>query len=97
MERIREYAEQLGLSEVTIQQRMAEFARHADLAEEFEAWIRQGQGIFPNGIKVEGYTAKKINELAPFMNGVGVYNFLINLRENPKIALGYIEEGFPVG
>lgn len=50
----------------------------------------------PAGVSVEGYTAKKISELAPFMNAVGIYNFLVLLREQPEKAKVYITEGFPV-
>jgi len=33
--------------------------------------------------------------LAPFMDGVGIYNFLITLRERPENAKRIIAEGFP--
>ncbi len=65
-------------------------------AEEFALWIKQGEGDFPDGIRVEGYSAHQIKELAPFMNGCGVYSFMVNLREDPKTAHGYIAKGFPV-
>lgn len=96
MERIRSYLEKLDLGGKMVERYLAEFARHKDLAEEFEAWIEQGEGEFPDGIRVEGYSAKQIKELAPFMNGCGVYDFLVSLREKPETALSYIAEGFPI-
>lgn len=96
MEQIRAYLETEGLSEGAIRRRMAEFERQADIAAEFIEWIEGGASEYIEGIAVEGYTAKQIKELAPFMNGIGVYNFLITLRENPEIAKKYIVEGFPI-
>lgn len=95
MEQIRIYLETEGLSESAIQRRMAEFERQADIAAEFVKWIESGADGYIEGITVEGYSAKQIKELAPFMNGIGVYNFLITLRESPEIAKKYIVEGFP--
>ncbi len=95
MKQIRTYLEAEGLSESAIRRRMAEFKRQADIAAEFVEWIESGASEYIEGIAVEGYNAKQIKELAPFMNGVGVYNFLITLRENPEIAKKYIAEGFP--
>lgn len=97
MDKIREYLEAEGLLEKTVQRRLAEFARNTDIAAEFEDWVQRGAGEYVDGIAVEGYTAKQIKELAPFMNGVGVYNFLVTLREDPEMAKQYIAEGFPVG
>ncbi|MDR2344126.1 MAG: hypothetical protein LBD86_06320 [Spirochaetaceae bacterium] len=44
---------------------------------------------------VEGYTAEMIARLAPFMDGVGVYNFLVTLRERPDNGKRIIVAGFP--
>ena len=70
------------------------FERHADIKIELEKWI--DSKIFPqNGaVVVEGCTAEMIYELAPFMDGVGVYNFLITLRERPEKGKRIIAEGF---
>ena len=96
MDRIKEYLETTGLPEGVARRRLAEFERNPDIAEEFAEWIQEGVDTYRDGIAVEGYTAKQIKELAPFMNGVGVYNFLVDLRERPDIAKGYIAEGFPI-
>ena len=96
MEQIRSYLEDSGLSEGAICRRLVEFERNADIAAEFEEWIQNGVSEFFDGIAIEGYTARQIKELAPFMDGVGVYNFLVTLRENPDKAKKYLAEGFPI-
>ncbi|MDR2546410.1 MAG: hypothetical protein LBC96_02730 [Lachnospiraceae bacterium] len=45
-------------------------------------------------VTIEGYTAAAISALAPFMDGVGVYNFMVTLRERPDNAKRIIAEGF---
>jgi len=70
------------------------FSRHNDIYAELEKWIEQR--VYPqnNPLSVEGYTAEAIAKLAPFMDGVGVYNFLITLRERPENGKRIIAEGF---
>ena len=69
--------------------------RHDDIRIELEQWIEKQ--VFPqdNPLTVEGYTAEMIARLAPFMDGVGVYNFLVTLRERPDNGKRIIAEGFP--
>ena len=73
----------------------ASFERHDDIRAELEKWIEQRQYPQDNPIAVEGYTAEAISKLATFMDGVGVYNFLITLRERPDNGKRIIAEGFP--
>ena len=54
-------------------------------------------GSFPEKeIEIEGYTASEIYEIAPFMNFVGVYNFLVDLKDTPEKAKNLIASGFQV-
>jgi hypothetical protein len=71
------------------------FAGHDDIRNELETWIEQQSYPRENPITVEGYTAEEISKLAPFMDGVGIYNFLVTLRERPDNAKRIIAEGFP--
>ena len=70
------------------------FEKHADIRAELEKWIDTKEFPTENKITVEGYTAKMIYDLAPFMDGVGVYNFLVTLRERPENGKRIIKEGF---
>ncbi len=73
----------------------APFEKHDDIRTELEEWIEQQVYPKENQIIVESYTAEAISKLAPFMDGVGVYNFLITLREHPENGKRIITEGFP--
>ena len=70
------------------------FEKHDDICAELEKWIEQQEYTQNNPLSVEGYTAENISKLAPFMDGVGVYNFLVTLRERPNNGKRIISEGF---
>jgi hypothetical protein len=71
------------------------FEKHDDIRAELERWIEKQKYPKDNSLTVEGYTAEMISKLAPFMDGVGVYNFMVTLRERPDNAKRIIAEGFP--
>ena len=68
---------------------------HDDIRAELERWIEKREYPQNNPLTIEGYTAEAISKLAPFMDGVGVYNFMVSLRERPDNAKRIIAEGFP--
>lgn len=70
------------------------FEKHDDIRAELERWIEQKEYAQDNYLTIEGYTALAISKLAPFMDGVGVYNFMVTLRERPENAKRIIAEGF---
>ena len=69
--------------------------KHDDIRAELEQWIEKQEYPQDNPLTIEGYTAEAISRLAPFMDGVGVYNFMVTLRERPDNAKRIIAEGFP--
>lgn len=69
--------------------------KHKDICIELEKWIDDRTYPQDSPLMIEGYTAAAISELAPFMDGVGVYNFMVTLRERPDNARRIISEGFP--
>jgi hypothetical protein len=71
------------------------FEKHDDIRAELEKWIERQGYKQDNPLAIESYTAEMISKLAPFMDGVGVYNFMITLRERPDNAKRIIAEGFP--
>ena len=71
------------------------FEKHSDICAELEKWLEQRKFSQDNPLTIEGYTAEAISKLAPFMDGVGVYNFMVTLRERPDNAKRIIAEGFP--
>ena len=68
--------------------------KHEDIRKEFELWIKNKAYNADNPLVVGGYTAQDIYGLAPFMDGLGVFNFMVTLREDPAKAKEYIDEGF---
>ena len=73
----------------------APLEKHDDIRAELEKWIDKREYPQNNPLTIEGYTAEMISRLASFMDGVGVYNFMVTLRERPDNARRIIAEGFP--
>ena len=46
-------------------------------------------------LEIEGYTAKNIKQKFPFFKGIGVFNILVDLRDNKEKTLELIAKGFP--
>ncbi|MBQ6154905.1 hypothetical protein IJI99_03475 [bacterium] len=68
--------------------------RYDDIFNEFCYWLEHRNYNLPQPLVVNGYTAEQIYKLNPELDGIGVYNFLITLREAPERAEQYIKEGF---
>ena len=95
MEQILNYLmTELEMSERIANRTATKLCRYEDIKNEFLSWVATNE-FSDSGLVIEGYNAKKIAELAPFMSGVGVYNFMVDLRDNPEVALKTIEAGFP--
>lgn len=88
--------EELKLEEPVLGMMRDNIQKYDDIFGEFCYWLENRNFNKPDAISVEGYTAKQIFELNPNFTGIGVYNFLITLREEPEKAKQYIDEGFAV-
>ena len=51
---------------------MAKYDRNPDIAEEFKKWIVERNYDYNNPLQINGYTAKKISEVAPHLDAAGV-------------------------
>lgn len=89
---IETYYKDAGIMPLLLKKKMAAFAKHPDIAAEFEYWISNKKYL--DGVSVEGYTAKSIASLSPYMDGEGSFQLLIELRENPNKAKKRISAGF---
>ncbi len=89
---IEQYYKDAHVMPLLLKKKMAAFEKHPDIAGEFEYWIVNKQ--YCEGVCVEGYTAKAISELSPFMDGEGAFMLLIELSENPDRAKRRIASGF---
>lgn len=68
--------------------------KYDDIYGEFCYWLENRNYDKADPLVVNGYTAKQIYQINPELDGIGVYNFLITLREHPQQAKEYIESGF---
>lgn len=87
--------EERKLSPVVAGRILEKLRRHPDIAAELEDWIAHRVYDADHPVTVEGYTAADIVRLAPFLDGVGVFTFLVSLREQPQRAKAQIAAGFP--
>lgn len=96
MEKIIQYfIQEKGVTEVVAKILSKTLSKYSDIKREFEYWIDNRDFNAPDAIAINGFTAKKINDIAPFLDAAGVYNFMVTLRDNPTKAQEYIKNGFP--
>lgn len=95
MDKIKQYlVEKKKVSEIVADILIAKIAKHDDILKELEKWFASESYDFENPLSVEGYTAKSISELNPKFDVIGVYDFMVTLRETPQKAQEYIKDGF---
>ena len=95
MKTIREYLLiEKEMSEVVAVRTEKKIMKYDDICNEFEFWIKNKTYNANNPLAIGGYTAQDIYSLAPFMDGLGVFNFMVTLRDDPVKAKEYIEGGF---
>jgi len=82
------------MTEVIAARTEKKVSKYEDIRKEFEYWIKNKAYNTDNPLVVGGYTAQGIHNLAPFMDGLGVFNFMVTLREDPAKAKEYIDGGF---
>lgn len=92
---IRYFMEEKAVTEVVAKILARSLCKYEDIKEEFIYWIDNRTFDIPNGLSINGYSASKIYEIAPFMDAAGVYNFMVTLRDAPEKAEKYIKNGFP--
>ena len=96
MDIIRKYLiEEKKMPTVVADRTISKLEQYPDISSELEQWIANHTYESDNPVSVEGYTAADIVRLAPFMDGVGVFTFLVSLREQPDKAKEQIAAGFP--
>ena len=97
MNEITKYLElEKRLSKFRTREQLEKISRYPDILNEFKHWLANREYNAKKPIVIEGYTAKDIFELAPFLDGIGVYDFLITLREHPERGHKTISDGFKI-
>ena len=91
---IEQYYKNANTMPIILKKKILAFEKHPDIASEFEYWINNKR--YRNGVSIEGYTARTIAGLSPYLDGEGAFMLLIELRENPGKAKARIAEGFKI-
>jgi len=82
------------MTEVVAEKTEEKIIKYDDIHNDFKLWLERRTFTEETSLMIEGYTAKDIQNLAPFMDGLGVYTFMVTLRDNPEKAKEYIASGF---
>ena len=82
------------MTEVTALRMEKKLTKYDDIRMEFEYWIKNKTYNADNPLTIAGYTAQDIVSLASFMDGLGIFTFMVTLRDDPAKAKEYIESGF---
>ena len=69
--------------------------KYDDIREDFLRWLQE-RNYTNSPLIINDYTPEQIFKLAPFLDGIGIYNFMVTLRDHPEQAKQCIDEGFPV-
>lgn len=78
-----------------VAERLAEkLTKYDDIKNGFLHWMKTGTYASEETLEVAGYTPAKIHEIAPVLDGAGVYNFMVTLRDDPEEAQRIIDGGF---
>lgn len=67
--------------------------KYKDIRDEFVRWLKERNYDVDDPVVVEGYNALAILDVNPKMDGIGVYNVLVDLRDHPEEMMRMIREG----
>lgn len=95
MEKIKQYLlEEKKVSEVVANILLSNIMKHDDIFSELNHWFVTRSYEFESPLLINGYSAKSISELNPKFDVIGVYSFMVTLREDPQKAEEYIRDNF---
>ena len=86
--------EELQVSPDEAERLFKKVSKYEDIYSEFLNWLSNRDYI--DGIRIENYSSEQLHELAPNLSGIGVYNFMVTLRDNPELAKEIIQSRFKV-
>jgi len=72
----------------------AKVAKYEGIRAEFEEWLEKRKYRKTGAVEVNGWIAEKVAEAAPDLDGIGAFNFLVTLRDEPEVAAEIIENKF---
>ena len=84
--------EELKVSLSEAERLFKKVSKYEDIYSEFLNWLDTHN--YASEVKIAGYSSRQIHELAPNLSGIGVYNFMVTLRDNPDLAQEIIQSRF---
>lgn len=97
MEQIYQYLyQEKGCTELVASRLVDKIIKYDDILADFCHWLEARDYYNEKAVVVEGYSAQAIVDRVPFLDGIGAFNFLVDLRDQPKEALKVIKEGFKI-
>lgn len=82
------------MSQENAKENYDELYQHYDILMELFYYVRNKKFPVKDPVMIAGYTAEKLKD-STYLSVLGVYNFLVYLREDPKEALKDLKEGLP--
>ncbi len=73
----------------------SKITKYEDIYMEFLEWLKIRNFESLKLLEIEGYTSKQIHESFPHFTGIGVFNVLVDLRDNRDRTIENIKNGFP--
>lgn len=93
---IRYFVEEKHTSEYVANVLTKTLKKYPDIEKEFLYWLENRNFDMEAPLVINGYSARKVHEIAPFLDVAGVYNFMVTLRDDPERAERRIRNGFPI-
>lgn len=82
-----------GYAEMPAEVIFDKITKYEDIMNEFVHWLRERNYEVDEPVVVEGYNALAILDAMPELDGIGVFNFLVDLRDHPEEMLGVLKDG----
>ena len=83
-----------SFSEDKLERQAEKFLKHEDIAAAVQHHIEND--TYDESVCICGYTAKKLHdEVGDKLSVVGVYNYMITLKENPENGIKWLKQGLP--
>ena len=83
-------------SKVVAPMMLAKVSKYEGIRREFEEWLAKRQYRKDGAMEVDGWTAERVAKEAPALDGIGAFNFLVTLRDEPEVAKEIIAKGFAI-
>ncbi len=89
-------AREKGYSEAAAWRLFEKVTKYEDIRQEFVHWLRTRNYEVDDPVTVNGYNALAVLDASPELDGIGVFNVLVDLRDQEDEMMDMIESKFVV-